>query len=580
MASLFSARPREGTAWVRLIVMAVLILFVAPPTTVAHEGHDHGPPAAGGASPPSPRVVATSERYQFVGIVEGEVLVIYLDRSADNVPVTTATMEVSIDGTSSKAELQKEGTYEISSPRLKTPGSHEVLVTLTDGELNDLLIGAVVIPAAAQAQTDQTSLLARLLSTVAQLTGPSVAAPNEPRGQVSAWRTITIPAAALLAVGLLLGLLLPRRRLIVVLVVGLSALLMAASAYAHEGHDHGPDASGTSGNAPARRPDGTIFLPKPSQRLLEVRTQRLQPTTQLRSARLTGRIVANPNFSGVVQSTIQGRYQAPPGGVPLLGQRVAAGDLLGRVAPSFASIDASDMSQKLGEIDQQIAVTRAKLARIEPLMKSNAVSRGTVEETQIELDGLVRRREELLASRIRAEDLRAPVDGVIAAVRVISGQVISQTDQVFQIVNPFEVFVEGLIFDQIDPDAIVEAQAVTSSGMTLNLSYVGRSRTLQQQYTLIQFKVTGSGSAINVGMPVTIIARTGEPVTGLFVPRAAIAQAPNGQPVVFVHKEPEVFAPTAVRSEVFDAQSVLVSGGIKAGDQIVIENAPLINQVR
>ncbi|MGE0700382.1 MAG: efflux RND transporter periplasmic adaptor subunit [Hyphomicrobiaceae bacterium] len=560
--------------------MALLILFVAPPTTVAHEGHDHGPPAAGGASPPSPRVLATSERYQFVGIVEGEVLVIYLDRSADNVPVTTATMEVSIDGTSSKAELQKDGTYEISSPRLKTPGSHEVLVTLADGELNDLLIGAVVIPAAAQAQTDQTSLLARLLSTVPQLTGPSVAAPNEPRGQVSAWRTTTIPAAALLAVGLLLGLLLPRRRLIVALVVGLSALLMAASAYAHEGHDHGPDASGTSGNAPARRPDGTIFLPKPSQRLLEVRTQRLQPTTQLRSARLTGRIVANPNFSGVVQSTIQGRYQSPPGGVPLLGQRVAAGELLGRVAPSFASIDASDMSQKLGEIDQQIAVTRAKLARIEPLMKSNAVSRGTVEETQIQLDGLVRRREELLASRVRAEDLRAPVDGVIAAVRVISGQVISQTDQVFQIVNPSEVFIEGLIFDQIDPDAIVEAQAVTSSGLTLNLSYVGRSRTLQQQYTLIQFKVTGSGSAINVGMPVTIIARTGEPVTGLFVPRAAIAQAPNGQPVVFVHKEPEVFAPTAVRSEVFDAQSVLVSGGIKAGDQIVIENAPLINQVR
>lgn len=580
MIFFFGARPREATAWRPSMMMALLLLFVASPTTVAHEGHDHGPPAASGAAPPSPRVVATSERYQFVGIVEGEVLVVYLDRSADNVPVTTATMEVSINGTSRKAELQKDGTYEISSPRLKTPGSHEVLVTITDGDINDLLIGAVVIPTAAQVQPDQTGLLARLLSMVAQLTGPSVAAPNEPRGQVSEWRTTTIPAAALLAAGLFVGLLLPRRRLIVALVVGISALLMAASAFAHEGHDHGPDASGTSGNAPARRSDGTIFLPKPSQRLLEVRTQRLQPTTQRRSARLTGRIVANPNFSGVVQSTIQGRYQAPPGGVPLLGQRVAAGDLLGRVAPSFASIDASDMTQKLGEIDQQIAVTRAKLSRIEPLMKSNAVSRGTVEEAQIQLDGLVRRREELLASRVRAEDLRAPVHGVIAAVRVISGQVISQTDQVFQIVNPFEVFVEGLIFDQIDPDAIVEAEAVTSSGLTLNLSYVGRSRTLQQQYTLIQFKVTGSGSAINVGMPVTIIARTGEPVTGLFVPRAAIAQAPNGQPVVFVHKEPEVFAPTAVRSEVFDAQSVLVSGGIKAGDQIVIENAPLINQVR
>ena len=560
--------------------MMALLLLAAPIASVAGPGHDHEPPAGGGASPPSPRVVATSERYQFVGIVEGQVLVIYLDRATDNAPVTTATMEVAIDGDTVKAEVQKDGTYEITSPRLKAPGSHEVLVTLSEGDVSDLLIGAVAIPTAAQGQAVQTSLLARLLSPLGRLTGSSVAPPGDARGQGSAWLSSSVPAAALLAIGLLLGMVLPRRRRVVAVVVGISALVMAASAFAHEGHDHGPDASGTSGNAPARRPDGTIFLPKPSQRLLEVRTRRLEPTTQRRSARLTGRIVANPNFSGVVQSTIQGRYQAPPGGVPSLGQRVAAGDLLGRVAPSFASIDASDMTQKLGEIDQQIAVTRAKLSRIEPLLKSNAVSRGTVEETQIQLDGLVRRREELLASRIQAEELRAPVEGVIAAVRVVSGQVISQIDQVFQIVNPSELFVEGLIFDQIDPDAIVEAEAVTANGQTLKLSYVGRSRALQQQYALIQFKVSGAGRSLNVGMPVTIIARTGEPVTGLFVPRAAVTQAPNGQPVVFVHKEPEVFAPTAVRSEVFDAQSVLVSGGIKAGDQIVVENAPLINQVR
>ncbi len=580
MILLRSANPHRGTAWLQPLMMALLVLLAAPSASVAHEGHDHGPPVGGGASPSSPRVVATSERYQFVGVVEGQVLVIYLDRAADNAPVTAATIEIAIDGTPIKAELQKDGTYEITSPLLKAAGSHEVLVTLSEGDVSDLLIGAVTIPAGGQTQVGQTSLITRLLSPFGRLTASSVAAPKDSRGQGSAWRTTTLPAAALLAIGLLLGLALPRQRRIVAFVVGIAAVLMAASAFAHEGHDHGPDASGTSGNAPSRRPDGAIFLPKPSQRLLEVRTRRLEPTTQRRSARLTGRIVANPNFSGVVQSTIQGRYQAPPGGVPSLGQRVAAGDLLGRVAPSFASIDASDMTQKLGEIDQQIAVTRAKLSRIEPLLKSNAVARGTVEETQIQLDGLIRRREELLASRIQAEELRAPVEGVIAAVRVVSGQVISQTDQVFQIVNPSELFVEGLIFDQIDPDAIVEAEAVTANGQTLKLTYVGRSRALQQQYALIQFKVTGAGRSLNVGMPVTIIARTGEPVIGLFLPRAAITQAPNGQPVVFVHKEPEVFVPTAVRSEVFDAQSVLVSGGIKAGDQIVVENAPLINQVR
>ena len=578
MTLISGARPIAGSAWLPALVAAVIALFFAVPISSAHEGHDHGPQAGGTEAPSSPRVVATSETYQLVGIVEGEVLVVYLDRAADNAPVTSATVEISIDGKRFKAELQKNGTYEITAPILRAAGSHEVLITLNEGETSDLLVGAVVIPSTSQSQSATASIWARLLATFGRSTPAAVAARGDNRGVASQSRSIS--TAALLAFGLLVGVALPRRRNFVALAVGLAALLMAASAFAHDGHDHGPDASASSGNSPARRPDGMIFLPKPSQRLLEVRTRKLEPSTLRRSARLTGRIVANPNFSGVVQSTIQGRYQAPPGGVPSLGQRVASGDLLGRVAPSFAAIDASNMSQQLGDIDQQVSLAQAKLARFEPLLKVNAIAKGQVEETRILLDGLLKRRAELLASRVQAEELRAPVDGVIAAVRVVSGQVVSQTDQVFQIVNPSELFVEGLIFDQIDPDAIVEAEAITGSGQTLSLSYVGRSRALQQQYALIQFKITGAVRSLNVGMPVTIIARTGEPVTGLFLPRAAVTQAPNGQPVVFVHKEPELFVLTAVRSEAFDAQSVLVTGGVKSGDQVVVENAPLINQVR
>ena len=89
----------------------------------AHEGHDRGTqaPAATGA-PASPRVVATSETYQFVGIVEGEVLVIYLDRAADNSPVTTASIELTLDGEPTKVEPdQRDNTYEATSPLLRKP---------------------------------------------------------------------------------------------------------------------------------------------------------------------------------------------------------------------------------------------------------------------------------------------------------------------------------------------------------------------------------------------------------------------------------------------------------------------------
>jgi membrane fusion protein, heavy metal efflux system len=507
-------------------------------------------------APASPRVVATSEKYQLVGIVEGEVLVIYLDRAEDNAPVTTATLEVSLDGQSHKAELhEKAATYEVTAPLLRKPGSYEVLVTLAEGGEHDLLVGTLKIPAA--------------------ISGAGGGSRRIPGGRT----VIGLIGFVLLAASG--GAALAGRRTLAIIPAALAgAILASAFAWAHEGHDHGPDLSASSGNSPVRRPDGSIFVPKPTQRLLEIRTRTVIVETKARTVRFNGRIVANPNKSGVVQSTIQGRYEAPEGGVPPLGTRVKAGDLLGRVAPSFASIDSSDMAQTLGSLDQEIALNRRKLARQEQLLATNVVARAAVEDIRIQLEGLEKRRRELLAAKARPEDLRAPVDGVIAATKVVAGQVVAQSDQLFQIIDPASLLVEALVFDQVNPDAVDEATAIVGPETTIKLKFMGRSRALQQQYSILQFQIAETTVALNTGTPVTVIAATGERVTGIVLPRAALAQAPNGQTVVFSHKEPEVFVPRAVRAEPFDSENVLITGGIAPGEKIVVRNAPLLNQVR
>src|SRR5262245_44123386 len=123
----------RGTRAATIICIgAALLLLARMGPTSAHEGHDHGEPQpAAGAAVASPRIVATSERYQLVGIAEGEVLVIYLDRADDNAPVTAAAIEVALDGETFKAEPQaKTATYELTAPLLRQPGQHEVLATI------------------------------------------------------------------------------------------------------------------------------------------------------------------------------------------------------------------------------------------------------------------------------------------------------------------------------------------------------------------------------------------------------------------------------------------------------------------
>jgi RND family efflux transporter MFP subunit len=558
---------------VRAVAIAVAVvaggLLLVTPRAPAHEGHDHGPPPPTAASPPSPRVVATSEKYQFVGIVEGEVLVVYVDRSDDNAPVTGAVVEVSLDGETFKAELQeKTGTYEVTAPVLRKPGSYEVLVTLTEGGENDLLVGALTIPPPTAGTGDGGAGVRRLVTdAMAALPGGRAA----------------VAFAGLLLLGVAAGgaLLSGRRRLLILPAAILGVILASAVAWAHDGHDHGPDMSASSGNSPSRRPDGSLFVPKPTQRLLEIRTTVARSETRPKTVRFHGRVVPDPNRSGVVQPTLQGRYEAPEGGVPPLGTKVKAGDLLGRVAPAFNFIDASDMAQTLGNIDQEIALNRRKLARQEQLLEKNVVTGATVEDARILLEGLEKRRRELLAAKARPEDLRAPVDGVIAASRVVSGQVVGPSDKLFQVIDPKRLMVEALVFDQVDPDTVDAATASHGNGKgAIKLKFVGRSRALEQQYTLLQFQVVEPSVPLNAGAPVTVIATTRERITGILLPRSALAQAPSGQTVVFSHKEPEVFLPRPVRFEPFDAGHVLVTAGIAEGERIVVGNAFLLSQVR
>jgi len=566
-----AARSRAHSAWLRALRVAIATVATAlstPNQALAGPGHDHGPEVASTSAPPSPRAVATSEAYQFVAIAQGEVLVIYLDRATDNAPVLTARLEVTVGDQATRAERQKNGTYEVTSKQLLVPGEHAVLVSVEDGPVTDLLVASIAIPKAHDhgAAADH-SILSHLGMPV-----PT---------SVSTKQSAAFAIGGLLLLGSIgAGFKTRTRRVALGLAVAGFAIIAATPILAHEGQDHGPVAGAANGIGPQRRPDGTIFLPKPTQRLLEVRTRILALETANRTVRFQGRIVANPNRSGVVQSTLQGRYSPPASGVPLIGTQVKAGDLVGTVAPSFISKDASDMAQTLGELDQQIALAKAKLGRQEQLLRSATVSRAAVEDIRIELDGLAKRRAEILEARVQPEELRIPVDGVITAVRVVPGQVVSQADQLFQIIDPASLFVEALMFDHAKIEQIGDARASLAQGGSVALRFLGRSRSLQQQYTVLKFEVVERATDLDIGTPVIVDGTTGVSATGLRIPRSAVAQAPNGQHVVFVHKEPEVFEPRAVRFEPFDTDTVMISAGLVAGEKVVVQNAPLVNQVR
>ena len=79
-----------------------------------------------------------------------------------------------------------------------------------------------------------------------------------------------------------------------------------------------------------------------------------------RMVELPGRVIPDPNASGVVQSSVGGRLSPATSGLfPRLGTTVKKGDVLAYVTPPVQAIDVSDMRQRQGELDQQIDVVEA-----------------------------------------------------------------------------------------------------------------------------------------------------------------------------------------------------------------------------
>jgi cobalt-zinc-cadmium efflux system membrane fusion protein len=538
---------------------------------VAHEGHDDMQLAAASKSPGLPRLVTRSETYELVAVLQGERLTIYLDRFEDNAPVADANITVTVNEEQVIAQPSGEATYNISSKRFGGRGLVELVFDIKAKDGEDLLIGKFTLAGSAQ-------------------NGPS---PDALPWYGRAWSYarhgaedhLTLVTIVLLA-GLALGHVLHRHRFRELLIVFLAVTSLAVGAMdrvasAHEGeHADESKPAALTGDTARRLPEGPIFVPKPMQRILDIRTAIARSEAVPKTAVFLGRIIANPNRSGLVQSINGGRASAPEQGLPRLGQAISKGDLLALIEPPMASADRTTISERAGELEQMIAVAEAKIKRLRPMAERQVIPQSLVIETEAELEGLYRRRDVVRETRFAPESLRAPIDGVLAMSRVVSGQVVQAQDVLFQIVDPNSLWVEAYDYGDSDPATLKHATAVGPANVALELDFVGWSRTLQQQATVLQFAIAAPPASIRVGQPVTVTAQRQETARGIIIGRDAVVRGGNGESIVWRHVEAELFEPRPVRTEPFDATRLLIAAGIGEGERIVVRGAELINQIR
>ncbi|MGR0183157.1 efflux RND transporter periplasmic adaptor subunit [Azospirillum aestuarii] len=570
----------------RLLAATAVAASLAAPVAVpalAHEGHAHG-----GEEPKpvvttaAPTLEASSSDFELVAVARGKTLLVHLDRFATNEPVNGATIEVSADGEAATASpvSGEEGVYRLEPAWLSKPGSHDVTVSITAADAADLLIGTLEIPAgAAEAQTGGAQGVSAVLGQVRNDSGLML-------GAVMVFLLGVLTTVALTQRG--------RTRTVAgAALVGIGLLLASGAAFAHGGedHSHGDEDKGKApaaavpigatgaSESPRRLPDGSLYVPKPSQRLLAVRTVVAKPQEAAQTVQLIGQVIADPNGGGHVQATQSGRIEPGDKGLPYVGQRVEAGQILAYIAPAVTFVDRSGIQQQIAVVEQELVIAESRLQRLRKL--EGSVPQRDIEEAEANLNGLRKRRAALSPALTTKEALRAPISGVVTANNIKAGQVVEGRDQVlFEIVDPARLMIEAVAFDPRVANSVRGATATTADGLTLTLGHLGHSLALRQQAIPLLFRIDNPPQGLSVGQPVRIVAQIQGKASGIVLPRQSVVRNASGQPIVWQHDTPQRFVARPVRTQPVDGNTVLVLAGVEPEARIVTDGAGLLNQIR
>ncbi|MBT9520943.1 MAG: HlyD family efflux transporter periplasmic adaptor subunit [Dechloromonas sp.] len=371
---------------------------------------------------------------------------------------------------------------------------------------------------------------------------------------------------------------------------------LAVQVSAHGGEDHGDAPKSPAAPAPVaavnaqgqvtfnepaiRLPDGSIFVPKSAQRQLSLRTRAALKGEFPRTVELNGRIIADPNAGGRVQTFQSGRIEAGPNGLAVLGQRVKKGQILAWLQPAATALERGTQQSVLAELAAQESVLERRLARLKQL--EGSVPQKDIEQAEIELAAF-KKRKNAVGGSLGREALVAPVTGVVSAANAAVGQVVDAREVVFEVIDPQRLAVEALAYDPLLLDGLGKASAPIAGGV-LDLAFVGLGRTLKDQAMPVLFRVqvpkNGDLPAVAVGQTLKVLAQTKASQAGVSIPAAAVVRNAANESVVWVHESAERFVSRKVKAAALDGHSVAVTDGLSGGERVVVQGAAALAQIR
>jgi len=295
----------------------------------------------------------------------------------------------------------------------------------------------------------------------------------------------------------------------------------------------------------------------------------------------------------IVGAPAAGRYMSSA--LPSVGDRVGAGQALGRIEPRLADngVDHATLEAAVAEAQSAVDAARADQTRAEHLLAERAVPARRVEEAR-RAAGVADARLKAAQARLAQRDevlrsgggaasgnafvLRAPIGGRVAEVLAALGASYQEGAALFRIVRT----------DRVELQAQLPASDAPLSRVTgLSLEVPGRADPIpldpdhvhdagvidpRTRALPIQIEVANPNGVLLIGQTGTAVIYTGNKQRLPVVPKAAVLTE-AGRPYVFVQTGGERFARRFIDVVARDGDLIGVRAGVKPGERVVVRGA-------
>jgi len=349
---------------------------------------------------------------------------------------------------------------------------------------------------------------------------------------------------------------------------------------------HGPNGEHLDGSATpaagglARLADGTVNIPKLAQRRMGIQTIVGIESETARTIELPARVIVDPNASGRIQTAHGGRIEAGPKGLPVLGQKVKKGDVLGYVHHHAEPYALGNQQALLAEIKAQRLTAERKAQRLVAL--EGTVPRKDIEAAQAETESLIAKEKSIGSSLTMREALVAPVAGVISKSELTVGQIVEPKDVLIEVVDPARVMVEATTADATISSSVKAASIQGIDGITL--TFMGGAKSYREGLLPMAFSVKSNNPLaplpVAIGQPVTVVAQLPQQIKGIVLPAQALSKSAANEPIVWVKLSAERYLQQTVQYQTLNASQVVVTQGLSPDNRVVVQGAALMSQIR